>query len=180
MYMKLQKLSQITLIFTPKVTLEHWKGRTKSSYTEGLTYQGRLCPSPDRLWLSTLEAMCPLKNAACSWLPEHPWRLLCRSLLRGPWKIQITHLEIYGMIRLENVFEGTRMNILFSWLHNLVPNHRPNSVYSPCLCPPSISSPMNTHKSASQCQSLTTAWRIGKKKHKKTVFFHVGSAMYNL
>lgn len=159
------------LIFASKVTLQHWKWETNSSYKEKLTEQGRFCPSPDRLWLSTEEAMCPLKNPAWSWLPEHPWRLLCRSLLRGPLRIQITHSEIYGMICLENVFEGTQMSILFSWLQN---SDSTKSQAKFCLFSLSLStkqpSPMYRHKSASQGQSLTTSWEV--RGEKKPVSFH--------
>lgn len=102
--------------FCFKVNLRILNGKNKVKLHRRANLSGEICPAPDRLWLSMLEAMCPLKNAVCSWLPEHPWRLLCISLLRGPWRIQITHLEIYGKILLENVFEGTQMNILFSWL----------------------------------------------------------------
>lgn len=122
--------------------------------------------------------MCPLKNPACSRLLEHPWRLLCRSLLRGPLRIQITHLEIYGMVSLENVFEGTQMNILFSWLQN---SDSTQSWGKCCLFYLSSStkhpSPLDRHKSASQHQSVTTSQEIRKKK---PVSYHVGSAIHSL
>lgn len=166
-------LKTILYISASKVTLEHRKKGTMSSYAEEPTYHGRFCPPPDGLWQSTKEAMCPLKNPACSLLLEYPWKLLCRSLLGGPLRIQIGNDMSWECLwKYENehcVFLTTKPSTkslakFYLFCLSLSTEH------------PSL---MGRHKSGFQCQSVTALGGI-RRKINKVVSFHVGSSIHNL
>lgn len=66
------------------------------------------------------------------------------------------------------VFEGTQMNILFSWLQNSDSTKSWAKFYLFYLSLfTKHASPMDGHKSASQYQSVTTSWETGKNKTKQ-------------